>query len=119
MANISDETREIWRAAKEAQDIRTGKIRKGTTKKTSYENTAYINPKTRDRYVKVGRVLYYKHRKTGENCQGSVIKITGKNFTFRFGTRTRSLPLEIVGHRLFYTEGEARKYGKMDSQSKE
>ena len=113
MAKLSDTDREIWRAAKETQDIRTGKIRSGKAKSHSYENTAYINPKTRNRYVKVGRILYYKNKRTGEICQGSVMSISGKNFVFQFGGRSRELPLEIVGHRLFYTEGEAKKYGKM------
>ena len=114
MANLSDQDREIWQAAKEAQDIRTGKIRRKNVKGHSYENTAYINPVMRNRYVKVGRILYYKHRKTGEICHGTVTSISGKNFVFQFGGRATELPLTIVGQRLFYTEGEAKRHGKMD-----
>lgn len=114
MAKLSDHDREIWQAAKEAQDIRTGKIRRKKLYGRSYENTAYIKPVMRNRYVKVGRILYYKHRKTGEICHGTVMSISGKNFVFQFGGRATELPLTIVGQRLFYTEGEAKRHGKMD-----
>ena len=114
MYKISDDDREIWKAAKEAQDERTGKKRRGVSWKSGDDNTAYVNPKTKDRYIKIGRVLYYKNRKTGKICQGTVIGVAGKSFVFRFDNRTRSLPLGIVNDRLFYTPSEAVKYGKMD-----
>ena len=110
---ISEEDRAIWRAAKEAQDVRTGKARPGLRRSPKPQPCQYGDKRLKNRYIKRGRVLYYKDLKTGEICHGTVIAVSRQSFTFRFGNnRTAVVPLGIVDDRLFYTAEEARRFGR-------
>ena len=132
----SSNYREILAAAREANDIRMGRIRKKSRKESSSGTWIYQPSNTRKpqksavnqtgaavrkpaaqkdsdrRTVFVGRKLYYKNKFTGEICSGEIVRIVKGSIFFRFENRNALVNISDLGVRLFYTPGEAEKYGK-------
>ena len=109
---ISDEDREIQRAARQAQDARTGKVRRTMPRKHKDDNLPLTNPRLKDRYLKKGRILYYKNKNSGEICEGVVLEVTQYEIVFKFGERVRRVPIGFINDRLFYTRIEAQRFGR-------
>ena len=104
---ISDDDRAIWQSAKEAQDWRTGKTRRGLG---SWEHEREPRPvpgpsapRSSKRRVRVGQRLFYRDKFTGIIEMGIVTGVDKYSFKFTFNERSVWLDYGVLGTRLFFS----------------
>ncbi len=138
MADISDEDRAIWAAAKEAQDLRTGKIRRPRPSSRNGGKIAQVSPETRAilkaskrngrkttpkvtkpkaasrPYLKTGLRLFYRDKHTGIIQFGTVTKVYHSGFDYAYDGKTVMLGFNVIGTRLFYSWNDAWQHYKKE-----